>query len=466
MLQSQLNVLDSEIFGREQVNDPTGNLKYERDSLQLALEALIQTFTTKYPNYYQLRYNFQSSTLGQVQLKLAAKDEAILEYFWGKDQVFSMLIDPNEIKIFSFCQSKLSEDYLKKLNASQRKPRKSFTNDEIEAEIIQPATWIYDSLVRQPIELLNQQAAEPIYLSIIPDGPLNHLSFEGLLTQVPPKPYFFNQFNYLLQDSQIVISYDYSVNRKMQQTSEEKLPAYRYTYNQFTPDYSQSIYGRIDGGRSKREELKQVMASEGSINFWDGMEGNRITRSLIQDKAPQSIINHFPMHGLANKSNPIESALVLDEDQLLTAEDVYGMNMPMELALLDGCETGVGEVLPGEGLLNMGRAWTYAGAQSVFMSKWNAVDEYTGTLIYLLMEGLAEGKRKDQAWKDARLKLLQEQPGKITPYEWAAITPTGNMRPITASNRRGYLYVIGGLAIFAFLFFWLRGLRKNRVRIS
>jgi CHAT domain-containing protein len=97
------------------------------------------------------------------------------------------------------------------------------------------------------------------------------------------------------------------------------------------------------------------------------------------------------------------------DDGILTALEVAELDLSgVELAVLSACETGLGEVAGGEGLLGLQRAFQVAGAQAVVASLWKIGDEPTRALMARFYENLW---RKNQppaaALREAQLSMLR-----------------------------------------------------------
>jgi CHAT domain-containing protein len=112
------------------------------------------------------------------------------------------------------------------------------------------------------------------------------------------------------------------------------------------------------------------------------------------------------------------------EDGILTAEDVAGWNLSnTELVVLSACETGLGDIVTGEGVFGLRRAFVLAGAQTLVMSLWKVPDEQTKELMINFYNHLLEGKPRAEALREAQLAMKEKFPD---PYYWGAFICQGN----------------------------------------
>ena len=142
------------------------------------------------------------------------------------------------------------------------------------------------------------------------------------------------------------------------------------------------------------------------------------------------------------------------DDGVLTAMEVASLNLGhVELVVLSACETGLGTVIRGEGVLGLQRAFQMAGARTAVTSLWKIDDAATQTMMIefyrqlwdqrlgkaeaLRQTQLAMLRRYDPGTSKLRprgLKLVGDddtptaKPAGLPPYHWAPFVLSGEWR--------------------------------------
>jgi CHAT domain-containing protein len=99
------------------------------------------------------------------------------------------------------------------------------------------------------------------------------------------------------------------------------------------------------------------------------------------------------------------------EDGYLTAEDVSGLDLlDTNLVVLSACNTGLGEILTGEGVFGLRRAFVVAGAKTLVMSLWKVPDDATQELMVAFYHRLLEGQPRSAALRGAQLAVKAKYP--------------------------------------------------------
>ena len=65
------------------------------------------------------------------------------------------------------------------------------------------------------------------------------------------------------------------------------------------------------------------------------------------------------------------------DDGILHAGEMYNLNMSADLVVLSGCETGIGKLVQGEGMIAMTRGLLYSGANNIVYTLWKISDVHT-----------------------------------------------------------------------------------------
>jgi len=190
---------------------------------------------------------------------------------------------------------------------------------------------------------------------------------------------------------------------------------------------------RLPFTRQEAEQILPLVPAGSGMKALD-FEANRAT--AMSEQLSQYRYVHFATHGLADSERPELSTIVLSlydeqgrpQDGFLRAHEVYNLNLPAEMVTLSACETGLGKLTRGEGLVSLTRGFMYAGAARVVVSLWSVNDRATAELMTKFYRRvLVEGERPAAALRAAQVEMWKDKRWEA-PYYWAAFTLQGEWR--------------------------------------
>jgi len=120
------------------------------------------------------------------------------------------------------------------------------------------------------------------------------------------------------------------------------------------------------------------------------------------------------------------------DDGVLTASEVAGLDLSgTELVVLSACQTGLGSVEDGEGIIGLRRGFQEAGASDVILSLWSVDDDATSRLFEkFYLNWIGKGESKSTALRNAihelRDELSKKSPQGDVPFYWAAFILIGS----------------------------------------
>ncbi|MBI3248343.1 MAG: CHAT domain-containing protein [Deltaproteobacteria bacterium] len=130
----------------------------------------------------------------------------------------------------------------------------------------------------------------------------------------------------------------------------------------------------------------------------------------------------------ANVRQAAGTASNTEDDGILTAAEAARLDLRgTQVVLLSACETGLGEVWGGEGVMGLRRAFELAGARSQLFSLGVVNDLMTVQLMDGYYTHLAAGKGHAASWRTVQLEMLAKG---IDPSVWASFVAYGNPGPI------------------------------------
>jgi CHAT domain-containing protein len=207
---------------------------------------------------------------------------------------------------------------------------------------------------------------------------------------------------------------------------------------------AQLRWKRLPQSRREVEEIAALFPADQRRTYVDRDASEERAKAVGKNAR----ILHFATHGYVDNGSPFDSGLVLSipeelaegrDNGLLQVWEIFeSVRLDADLVVLSACETGIGEIRGGEGIIGLTRAFQYAGARSVLASLWRVEDEATAELMQRFYRHLRAGKVKDEALRAAQLDLIRRplrvpdgrggwtKRNAAAPYFWAALQLVGD----------------------------------------
>jgi hypothetical protein len=249
------------------------------------------------------------------------------------------------------------------------------------------------------------------------------------------------------------------------------------TYAVFAPEYEGDLLSArgYPAGKSFKQNFqsdekfivgkllhnKPEITAGAHITGGKSYAGKNGLESTFKKEAKNNNILHLAGHYLVNDEAPIYSMFLFgqennaEEDGRLHVYELYNMHLQSNLAVLSGCDTGNGKLQKGEGVLSLSRAFKAAGCPNIVMSQWKADDLSCKIIMTSFLENLKKGMEKDEALKVARSSYLKSAlDEKAHPYYWATFLLIGDDAPIHFGDKNQWWWLVGGLFLAGFIFWW------------
>jgi CHAT domain-containing protein/uncharacterized glyoxalase superfamily protein PhnB len=428
-------------------------LREQRLGLQATYNEMIRSFEQDYPAYYHLKYDQQVVKIPELFADQLLQQDILIEYFVGNDKAYACVVEKKgqNVRLVELPWNDQLQKWAVELKEDVHQRR-----DEA---FRQKGFALYQALLEPVLP-----EALPASLLVIPDGILGYLPFDILLTEAVAEADAGNYRNYpfLMQRTAVSQNFSFTMLREMQ-FPQDKMPEDLLA---FAPVFSGE--DQI-AERSDRNVLGALLYNEAeaqAVSKWfDGklVADRQATKQEFLNLASRFRIYHIASHAVVDDESPNNSYIAFTDDAVSPVTDsrLYGyeilaQSFPADLVVLSACETGLGKVVRGEGLMSLARAFSYAGARSLVTSLWNINDQSGQQLMAEFYKHLNEGLPKDEALRQAKLSYLANAPdnARAHPRYWAAFIPTGNMEPL--KNNWPWQWGVAAIALLGFGFYFLR----------
>ncbi|KJD35181.1 hypothetical protein PW52_10900 [Tamlana sedimentorum] len=424
--------LTSELIQAEIKNSDTqkiNTLSTALNSVSVELKRLQPSINEKYENYKTNKFSLE-----ELQ-NLLHKDEATcLEFFFGNRAIYLFKITKNDINLDKI---ELDETVLNQI--------KNFIHLFDNASIINNNLANFSINAFRLFQLLKLERIESKNVVIIPDGLLNFVPFEALLTKKTESTLYQNMPFLVTQHN---IAYNSS--------------AVFYTQN-IKPKTNKNVLGVFPVFENENQALPYSLNEATHIK--EHFKGDYLIKQAATKQAFLNRVEHFGIIHLsthASSGNFSLPANISFIDDTLFLNELYTLNLNPDLVILSACETGIGKLYKGAGAMSIARGFQYAGAENLLFSLWQINDLSTSQMMQLFYKSYKNSKSAFQANVFSKRSYLNSETisnAKKSPYYWSAFVYYGQLdNPIKNNN---LIYVIIGSLISLFIVFLRRKLKRH-----
>ncbi len=427
-----------------------------------AYQKLIQQFEKKYPEYHRLKYDIQTVDVETLQRNLSS-NQLLIEYFIGEKHLYIFGITQNGFEVLQQEKPSNFNQLIKAFN--------KVLNRALFQKYAQAAHELYQILLapilQHPSFNKNRTTQQ---LILIPHDILSAFPFEALLCSLPKEKtnLQYADLDYLLSHYDVV--YHYSATLWWQGQKDGRKSGLEDSFVGFAPVYQESEpQEETNEFLERQKETKELstkhprdqkeLAGMRSVTIggnqyqallYSEKEVKGIQAAFEAKRLPQCAFLHeqatktnfeaavkgkkyvlIAAHGFYNKNQPELSGIIFSpenveesEEAVLYVNDAYHLDLKQtDLVVLSACESGIGKLAKGEGMMAVNRGFLYSGANNVIFTLFKVYDEQSSQLTQALFRYILEGKMYSQALRLAKLELIQS--GQMDPKAWAGFVMIG-----------------------------------------
>ncbi|MFD2561663.1 CHAT domain-containing protein [Aquimarina rubra] len=393
-----------------------------------------------HPEYFLSKEIPKVLSLSQIKPK---KDEVIIQYTMAErigyttPYGYGMVISDKGTKIFKLKKIKELIEDIKTLRRLLNQPFK--TSEDI-TTYKQTSNNIYKTLFPKEIGASLQGKK----VTIIPDHMLGMIPFEALITDI-------DKSTYLIEESEI--NYAFSL------TFQEKNKSIKRAANQ---DFLGIAPVNFDNELTPLKNSTKEIAYANDLYDGSLLIDQEATKENFVKRIKDYKILHLATH--ADASDSITPWIAFRNSKLTDLE-LNSLQSQAELVVLSACNTSLGKISRGEGILSLARGFFKSGANTVIPSLWSTNDKATANITSDFYKNLSEGQTKSAALRTAKLNYLNNNTdAEASPHYWASLVligDSGTLLPQT--NNLLYLWIGLGLVFLILIVYLFKTQKKKSI---
>ncbi|MBT8399147.1 MAG: CHAT domain-containing protein, partial [Rhodothermia bacterium] len=387
-----------------------------------------------YPAYYEFQHPNASLSASEIAASLD-ENEALIEFFQTRDSVYVIAISKEARSVHTVATDLIGQSVTMYLEAMRKRTARDY---------LQSSYKLYQELL-QPIEDLIAEKN----LTIVPDGQLHFVPFEPLLTSPVDisdgRSVRYQSLPYLIVSNSIEYAYSASLREFVRG---REYPEWKSDFLGVAPAFKEVTFSWPQVPMDKVNYLPGTVLEVQSIYsmfvpWFDVLNRTWRTRStaLIGSNATEEKLRsldlsqyrflHFATHGSVAEENPAISGLLLhpgsrSHDDVLRLGEIYGMRLSADLVVLSACDTGLGRLVDGEGVIGLTGGFLYAGARNVVVSLWQVEDKSAAELMRRFYASSLRSNGFRESLRQAKIAIINSGGDFSRPYHWAGYVLFGS----------------------------------------
>ena len=287
-------------------------------------------------------------------------------------------------------------------------------------KISQDLLKVSESVIQPVADLLRQHSR----MYVLPDRELNLLPFEifPLSMEADIQPLLVNKLVHILPSLKTWRAIRKGFTSARPRAGFFGVGDPRYSHGPKVEGLSESDLQTLGRSSSYLQYFQPLPETGEEVRRISSLFDGEPVRMLLGSAAKESVVKqerleafqyiHLATHGILGGEVPgvEEPALVLGEEEgedgYLTASEAERLTLQADLAVLSACNTGTGELVIGEGVLGMSRAYLLAGARQVVVSLWPVASRETTEFMVKFYQNLRGGQEVEAALRQAKLQMM------------------------------------------------------------
>ena len=276
-------------------------------------------------------------------------------------------------------------------------------------EANETAQTLYETLVSPAASMIPNGSK----VFIVPDGVLNELNFETLLTSGTSSPHYW------IED--VTVSNANSIRMLSRLDPDSSPEGTKQLLLIGNPTAAGTGYDSLVNAFS---EIRGIEKHFPANSMTVVTQSGAVPAAYAENKPDQFSYIHFVAHGTASRLDPLDSAVVLspppqDPDNFkLYARDIMRYPLHARLVTISACYGSGLRAYAGEGLVGLSWAFLRAGSHNVIGALWEINDASTPLLMDRLYAELQAGNSPDAALRAAKLSLIHSPGVYRKPLYW------------------------------------------------